>query len=468
MALFPEGGSILEKNRIEGVSDYLYEGDINLTEEQLAALESVLSNRTTRQKRQASKVYPIWTNKKVFYYFEANFGESMKALVKKTLAYLAARTCLTFVESATAANRIQVFSGSGCYSNIGMSGGEQGLSLGSGCNTMGIIAHEFMHALGIFHTQSRHDRDSFITVDLTNVPETSDEDGTMPGDIVSIIKVNEKAGIDRHLFDGDILLGNTDLRTLTNTPKGGARQKRQVVYDSNKWPNNKVFYYFDSTIPPANQAYIRTVLNYLSARTCIDFVVDATAPNRIKVLDGAGCYSSVGMRGGEQVISLSSDCIIIGTIAHQFMESLGAAHTHQRFDRNDSIIVDLTNVPPPACGATLTATTTWVTRKVTVGDPKITTTSSTYKMCTDWVKAPAGKKVQIRVTALQGVNCTNGCWVHAIEPKIDTDKRLTNARICCPAQLNSILPSRINPTPIVFYSIRRAATFTYQYRYVNQ
>uniref|UniRef100_A0A7I4YKC2 EGF-like domain-containing protein n=1 Tax=Haemonchus contortus TaxID=6289 RepID=A0A7I4YKC2_HAECO len=128
----------------------------------------------------------------------------------------------------------------------------------------------------------------------------------------------------------------------------------------------------------------------------------------------------------------------------------------------------LCNQRPPACGATLTATTAWVTRKVTVGDSTIANTSSTYKMCTDWVKAPAGKKIQIRVTALQGVNCTNGCWVHAIEPKIDTDKRLTNARICCPEQLKNILPSRINPTPIVFYSIRRAATFTYQYRYVTQ
>ncbi|VDO13994.1 unnamed protein product, partial [Haemonchus placei] len=108
-ASFPGGGSIVEKNRVAGVSDYLYEGDINLTEEQLAALESKLSNGTTRQKRQASKVYPLWTNKKVFYYFDASLGEPMRALVKKTLAYLTARTCLTFVENATATNRVRVF-----------------------------------------------------------------------------------------------------------------------------------------------------------------------------------------------------------------------------------------------------------------------------------------------------------------------------------------------------------------------
>ncbi|VDO85825.1 unnamed protein product [Haemonchus placei] len=169
-ASIPGGGSIVDKNRLAGINDYLYEGDINLTEEQLAALESELSNGTTRQKRQASKTYAIWTNKKVFYYFDASLGEPMRALVKKTLAYLTARTCVTFVENATATNRVRVFRGDGCYSYVGMIGGEQDLSLADGCGTMGIVAHEFMHALGIFHMQSRHDRDSFITLDLTNVP----------------------------------------------------------------------------------------------------------------------------------------------------------------------------------------------------------------------------------------------------------------------------------------------------------
>uniref|UniRef100_W6NC44 Peptidase M12A domain containing protein n=1 Tax=Haemonchus contortus TaxID=6289 RepID=W6NC44_HAECO len=136
MELFPTGGSILEKNRIAGVSDYLYEGDINLTEEQLAALESRLSNGTTRQKRQASKIHNLWANKRVFYYFDASYGEPMKALVKKTLAYLTARTCITFVENATATNRVRVFSGEGCYSYVGMIGGEQDISLPDGCGTV--------------------------------------------------------------------------------------------------------------------------------------------------------------------------------------------------------------------------------------------------------------------------------------------------------------------------------------------
>ncbi|PIO61658.1 astacin [Teladorsagia circumcincta] len=67
------GGSIIEKNRLEGVDEYLFEGDINLTEEQLSALEASLNNHTSRRKRQASKTATLWANKKVFYYFDPSF-----------------------------------------------------------------------------------------------------------------------------------------------------------------------------------------------------------------------------------------------------------------------------------------------------------------------------------------------------------------------------------------------------------
>ncbi|KAK5980907.1 Astacin domain-containing protein [Trichostrongylus colubriformis] len=89
------------------------------------------------------------------------------------------------------------------------------------------------------------------------------------------------------------------------------RQKRQISYGVTKWENNKVFYYFDASIPTVNRAYIRTILNYLMARVCIDFVENAAATNRIKVFDGAGCYSAIGMQGGEQSLSLSPDCVVV-------------------------------------------------------------------------------------------------------------------------------------------------------------
>ncbi|HRI52928.1 MAG TPA: M12 family metallopeptidase [Pseudomonadota bacterium] len=57
---------------------------------------------------------------------------------------------------------------SGCSSAIGRSGGRQVVNLGSSCST-GNAIHEIGHALGMFHEQSRQDRDDFITVNLANV-----------------------------------------------------------------------------------------------------------------------------------------------------------------------------------------------------------------------------------------------------------------------------------------------------------
>jgi hypothetical protein len=60
---------------------------------------------------------------------------------------------------------VSVFSGGGCYSMIGKTGGVQQLSLASyGCMSTHTIQHEFMHSLGFYHEQSRNDRDQFVQV----------------------------------------------------------------------------------------------------------------------------------------------------------------------------------------------------------------------------------------------------------------------------------------------------------------
>lgn len=63
-----------------------------------------------------------------------------------------------------------------CWSYVGRYGGPQILSLqppddkSPNClGTEGRALHELLHALGIFHEQSRADRDKFITVHLDNV-----------------------------------------------------------------------------------------------------------------------------------------------------------------------------------------------------------------------------------------------------------------------------------------------------------
>uniref|UniRef100_A0A914XQD7 Metalloendopeptidase n=1 Tax=Plectus sambesii TaxID=2011161 RepID=A0A914XQD7_9BILA len=59
--------------------------------------------------------------------------------------------------------------GNGCYSAIGRTGNAQVLSLGNGCVTKDIVQHEMIHAIGLFHEQSRADRDQYVEVLRQNI-----------------------------------------------------------------------------------------------------------------------------------------------------------------------------------------------------------------------------------------------------------------------------------------------------------
>ncbi|TMS20539.1 Meprin A subunit beta [Larimichthys crocea] len=42
--------------------------------------------------------------------------------------------------------------------------GKQQLSIGKKCDSLGTVEHEFLHALGFWHEQSRADRDDYVTI----------------------------------------------------------------------------------------------------------------------------------------------------------------------------------------------------------------------------------------------------------------------------------------------------------------
>ena len=64
------------------------------------------------------------------------------------------------VTSAPIGNYVDVVNNdAGCWSWIGMTNqGRQELHLEDGCFLNGIIEHEFLHALGVYHEQGRPDR----------------------------------------------------------------------------------------------------------------------------------------------------------------------------------------------------------------------------------------------------------------------------------------------------------------------
>ncbi|UCC53802.1 MAG: M12 family metallopeptidase, partial [Anaerolineaceae bacterium] len=65
-------------------------------------------------------------------------------------------------------NYVRVIPSNGCWSQVGMRGGRQDLGLAPGCGT-GSTIHEFAHAVGCWHEQSREDRNSFVRINWANI-----------------------------------------------------------------------------------------------------------------------------------------------------------------------------------------------------------------------------------------------------------------------------------------------------------
>lgn len=103
---------------------------------------------------------------------EGSRNSGLRTTVARAIAHWESRTGYRFPawDSRVHGNNRVVFSArqSGCFSQIGMIGGPQTINLESGCGT-GAAIHEIGHAIGLWHEQSRNDRDSFVSVLRANI-----------------------------------------------------------------------------------------------------------------------------------------------------------------------------------------------------------------------------------------------------------------------------------------------------------
>ncbi|KAK2836031.1 hypothetical protein Q5P01_016515 [Channa striata] len=99
------------------------------------------------------------------YYLEDSLEMNAKGVILKAFDQYRLKTCIDFTPWRGEENYISVFKGSGCSSSVGNKHeGKQQLSIGNNCDHLGTVEHEFLHALGFWHEQSRADRDDYVDI----------------------------------------------------------------------------------------------------------------------------------------------------------------------------------------------------------------------------------------------------------------------------------------------------------------
>lgn len=171
-------GTLGYKNPDAAAAEYGngFEGDIILLPEELALLgvENPERRRPLAQIKHDRKRWPASSDGAVYVPIRIDTSHpsmlTVNNVIKEARAHFEDVSCIRLKGRQGESDYIKVIDENWlCQSSVGMKGGMQIMKLSDGCHTRGTVVHEFMHALGFWHEQSRSDRDNKVDVNWNNI-----------------------------------------------------------------------------------------------------------------------------------------------------------------------------------------------------------------------------------------------------------------------------------------------------------
>lgn len=143
---------------IDGLA--IYQGDIILGEADTLSTGAIAISGSDAR----------WPNRTVPYTIDSSLGATMRTRVDDAIEHWETNTNVLFVPRTTEDDYVEFTDGDGCSSGVGRKGGMQEIFLDEDCST-GSAIHEIGHAIGLWHEQSRNDRDSHVEILIDNVQD---------------------------------------------------------------------------------------------------------------------------------------------------------------------------------------------------------------------------------------------------------------------------------------------------------